>query len=82
MLISNIIFIIFVVELAIGLDFVKNIDKNWKKHIQSLDRNITDEESTEIFDYSKKNQYNKTKIQKEDNDPYWDYWKKRYWLLK
>ena len=24
--------------MSIGLDFVKNIDKNWKKHVRSLDR--------------------------------------------
>jgi hypothetical protein len=71
-----------VVELAIGLDFVKDVDKNWKKHVQSLDRDKTDEENIEIFsDYKVKN-YNKTRIQNKENEYYWDYWKKRYWLLR
>lgn len=68
------------VELAIGLEFVKDVDKNWKKHIQSLDRDNTKENTDEIFEDFKNRKYNKTRIQNKEDDSYWDYWKKRYFL--
>ena len=82
MLISSIVFYIFVVELTIGLDFVKEVDKNWKKHIKSLDRDMTDEDIKGIFDYNIKNHDYKTRIQNEKTDSYWDYWKKKYGVLR
>ena len=70
--------------MSIGLDFVKNIDKNWKKHVQSLDR-VKEETIIEKIDYFKKLKNNNISknIENEDlNLDYWSYWKKRYSIMK
>lgn len=73
-----------VVIMSIGLDFVKNVDKNWKKHIQSLDRS-NDEiktENTDIFLDYKENIPLKNYENKDQDFDFWSYWKKRYTIMK
>ena len=70
--------------MSIGLDFVKNIDKNWKKHVRSLDR-VKEETIIEEIDYFKKFKNNNISknIENEDlNVDYWSYWKKRYSIMR
>lgn len=71
-------------KMSVGLDFVKNIDKNWKKHIQSLDR-VKEEiiiEKNDSFTDFKENIMLK-KFENEDLDfDFWSYWKKRYSIMK
>ena len=70
--------------MSIGLDFVKNIDKNWKKHVRSLDR-VKEEtiiEKNDSFTDFKENIMLK-KFENEELDfDFWSYWKKRYSIMK
>jgi hypothetical protein len=73
-----------VVRLTIGLNFVKKVDKNWKKHVQSLDRMIEERNNSEIYifrQYNNKIKENNINNDKSDWD-YWDFWKKRYLLIR
>lgn len=70
--------------MSIGLDFVKNVDKNWKKHVQSLDSS-NDEiktENTDIFLDYKENITQKNYENKNQDFDFWSYWKKRYSIMK
>lgn len=70
--------------MSIGLDFVKNVDKNWKKHVQSLDSS-NDEiktENTDIFLDYKENITQKNYENKDQDFDFWSYWKKRYSIMK
>ena len=72
-------------RVTIGLNFVKKVDKNWKKHVQSLDRINEDENNSEIFNIFKefKNKNNSIDIDDDKSDwDYWDFWKKRYSLIR
>jgi len=73
-----------VMIMSIGLDFVKDVDKNWKKHIQSLDRS-NDEiktENNDIFLDHKENITNKNYENKDQGFDFWSYWKKKYSIMK
>ncbi len=71
-----------VVKMAIGLDFVKNIDRNWKKRLISIDRMKDDI----YFDKSNLRhiediaESNSTNI--ENNEDFWEFWKKRYYITR
>jgi hypothetical protein len=71
-----------VVELSIGLDFVKNIDKNWNNRLISIDRMDENEnyEKTKI-EYNKDIVKENIISEKSDND-FWSYWKKRYSIIR
>ena len=70
--------------MAIGLDFVKKVDKQWKKHINS---EIIEKKGTTIDslleDIDKEdNTYkedNKEEISDRSKDM-WNYWKNRYFI--
>ncbi len=68
--------------MSIGLDYVKNIDKNWKKHVQSLDR-VKEETIIEEIDHFKKFKNNNiSKNIENENLDYWIFWKKRYSIMR
>jgi hypothetical protein len=73
-----------VMIMSIGLDFVKDVDKNWKKHIQSLDRSIDEikTEKADIFLDNKENIPLKNDEKKDQDFDFWGYWKKRYSIMK
>lgn len=79
------VYYILVVRVSIGLDFVMNKDKNWRKHIKSLDR--TNEEESKNYDIFKIEKFEKKTIEQNIENKnldfdYWNYWKKRYLILK
>jgi hypothetical protein len=68
--------------MSIGLDFVKKIDKNWDKHLISID-NMTDEGFFEKLNHRKDEEYKKSDdINVEKNLDYWKFWKKRYSIIR
>jgi hypothetical protein len=71
-----------VVKLSIGLDFVKNIDNNWKKRLVSIDF-MKEENNFEKINIKYNNDENKSNIiyEKPEYD-YWQYWKKRYSIIR
>ena len=73
-------------QMAIGLDFVKKVDKQWKKHINSeiiekkgmtIDSLIedTDKEDNSYKEDNKEEQLDRSKEM-------WNYWKNRYFIDK
>jgi hypothetical protein len=71
-----------VINLSIGLDFVKNIDKNWQKNLISIDR-MRDENYSYKKNYSNKEYLIKSKeINNEKNHDFWEFWKKRYLIIR
>jgi hypothetical protein len=70
-----------VVKLSLGLDFVKEVDKNWKNRIKSLDRTNDEDVTIDKIEKPKKEKQFETKLNNDKPD-YWDYWKKRYWLRR
>ena len=64
--------------LTIGLDFVRKVDKNWKKHVQSLDRINEEINNSEIKIFKKFDDESKLiNLNGEKSDwDYWDFWKK------
>ena len=71
--------------MSIGLDFVKDIDKHWKRHVQSLDRVKEEEiENEKIYLFKKFKDYRLPKNKdNEDSDwDYWSYWKNKYSIMK
>lgn len=68
--------------MSIGLDFVKNIDKNWHKHIISIDR-IKDERYFNKTIYRYKEDFVKSNpSENEKNNDFWEFWKKRYLIIR
>jgi hypothetical protein len=71
-----------VVYLSIGLDFVKNIDKNWQKHLISIDR-MKDEKYSHKKNYTNSKDLTKSKTSNiEKNHDFWEFWKKRYLIIR
>ncbi|MCJ2513715.1 MAG: hypothetical protein LN408_04645 [Candidatus Thermoplasmatota archaeon] len=71
--------------MSIGLDFVKEIDKHWEKHVQSLDRVKENETKIEKIDLTNKFKDYKKPENKDDENldwNYWAYWKKRYSIMR
>ena len=69
--------------MSIGLDFVMNKDKNWKKHIKSLDRIDDDLKNNNIIKFKQfENKSIKQNIENKNIDfDYWNYWKKKYFIF-
>jgi hypothetical protein len=68
--------------MSIGLGFVKNVDKNWRKHIQSLDRlneERKDENVDAFLEFKDNIMLNNYKDTNEEFD-FWSYWKKNIQL--
>jgi hypothetical protein len=69
--------------MAIGIDFVKKIDRNWEKHIKKHKiENIAfsnEKFRDDVNKINKKNnEINSQILDYEQN--LWDYWKKRYYF--
>ena len=69
--------------MSIGLDFVMNKDKNWKKHIKSLDRIDDDLKNNNSIKFKQfENKSIKQNIENKNIDfDYWNYWKKKYFIF-
>lgn len=71
-----------VVSLSIGLDFVKNIDKNWKKRLQSIDRMEEDYKFEESLIKNAYNDDNTEIIGENPERDIWKYWKNKYQIIR
>ena len=68
--------------MSIGLDYVKKNDKNWHKHIISIDR-MNDERYFDKPLYRYKEDFVKSNpINIEKNHDLWKFWKKRYLIIR
>lgn len=71
-----------VVSLSIGLDFVKNIDKNWKKRLKSIDRMKEDYKFEESLIKNVYNNDNTEIISENPERDIWKYWKNKYQIIR
>ena len=70
------------VKLSIGLDFVKNVDNNWKKRLISID-SIKEESNFEKINIKyNNNEDKKYSIYEKPDYDHWQYWKKRYFIIR
>ena len=71
-------------ELSIGLDFVKNVDKNWKNRLKSIDKmqNNYEDISTKPFFNNLRDNFELKNITEESQIDYWQYWKKKYSIIR
>jgi len=71
-----------VVKLSIGLDFVKKIDSNWDKRLISIDQ-MDDKGYFEKSIYKYNENYEKSDTSDiEKKIDYWEFWKKRYSIIR
>ena len=70
--------------MSIGLDFVKEIDKQWRKRLQSLDFLKEEGEKIDKIFIAKEPTDNKYLNYEDENSEwdYWDYWKKKYSIMR
>lgn len=70
------------VKLSIGLDFVKKIDSNWDKRLISIDQ-MDDKGYFEKSIYKYNENYEKSDASNiEKKIDYWEFWKKRYSIIR
>lgn len=70
------------VKLSIGLDFVKKIDTNWDKRLISIDQ-MDDKDYFEKSIYKYNENYEKSDTSDiEKKIDYWEFWKKRYSIIR
>ena len=70
------------VKLSIGLDFVKKIDSNWDKRLISIDQ-MDDKGYFEKSIYKYNENYEKSDTSNiEKKIDYWEFWKKRYSIIR
>ena len=70
------------VKLSIGLDFVKKIDTNWDKRLISIDQ-MDDKGYFEKSIYKYNENYEKSDTSDiEKKIDYWEFWKKRYSIIR
>ena len=70
--------------MSIGLDFVKGIDKQWRKRLKSLDFFKDEGEPIDKI-FTSKEPVNHKYLNFEDENSewdYWDYWKKKYSIMR
>jgi hypothetical protein len=71
-----------VVKLSIGLDFVKKNDTNWDKRLISIDQ-MDDKGYFEKSIYKYNENYEKSDASNiEKKIDYWEFWKKRYSIIR
>ena len=70
------------VKLSIGLEFVKKIDSNWDKRLISIDQ-MDDKGYFEKSIYKYNENYEKSDASNiEKKIDYWEFWKKRYSIIR
>ena len=70
------------VKLSIGLDFVKKNDTNWDKRLISIDQ-MDDKGYFEKSIYKYNENYEKSDTSDiEKKIDYWEFWKKRYSIIR
>ncbi len=70
------------VKLSIGLDFVKKNDTNWDKRLISIDQ-MDDKGYFEKSIYKYNENYEKSDASNiEKKIDYWEFWKKRYSIIR
>ena len=70
------------VKLSIGLEFVKKIDSNWDKRLISIDQ-MDDKGYFEKSIYKYNENYEKSDTSNiEKKIDYWEFWKKRYSIIR
>ena len=70
------------VKLSIGLDFVKKNDTNWDKRLISIDQ-MDDKGYFEKSIYKYNENYEKSDTSNiEKKIDYWEFWKKRYSIIR
>ncbi len=70
------------VKLSIGLDFVKKNDANWDKRLISIDQ-MDDKGYFEKSIYKYNENYEKSDASNiEKKIDYWEFWKKRYSIIR
>lgn len=68
--------------MSIGLDFVKKIDTNWDKRLISIDQ-MDDKGYFEKSIYKYNENYEKSDTSDiEKKIDYWEFWKKRYSIIR
>ena len=70
--------------MSIGLDFVKNVDRNWKNRLKSIDR-MQNHYEEKMFEPNLKNyrfDVELTNIEEKPEIDYWKYWKKKYSIIR
>ena len=70
------------VKLSIGLDFVKNVDTKWKKRLISIDSIIEENNFEKIIIKYNNNEDKENIIYEKPEYDYWQYWKKRYSIIR
>ena len=69
-------------KLSIGLDFVKKNDTNWDKRLISIDQ-MDDKGYFEKSIYKYNENYEKSDANNiEKKIDYWEFWKKRYSIIR
>ena len=69
-------------KLSIGLDFVKKNDTNWDKRLISIDQ-MDDKGYFEKSIYKYNENYEKSDASNiEKKIDYWEFWKKRYSIIR
>ena len=70
--------------MSIGLDFVKNVDKNWKNRLKSIDKmqNNYEDKSVKPFLNNFKENFELKNIMEEPKIDHWQYWKKKYSIIR
>lgn len=64
--------------MSIGLDFVKKIDKDWKKHVKPLDLTLDNDSIIEKKDFSSEEKDIETEMISDKTKEFWKYWKDYY----
>ena len=70
--------------MSIGLDFVKNIDRNWKNRLKSIDR-MQNHYEDKFFEPILINYRDDVELKNNEEIPqidYWKYWKKKYSIIR
>ena len=64
--------------MSIGLDFVKKIDKDWKKHVKPLDLTLDNDSIIEKKDFLSEENDIETEMILDKTKEFWKYWKEYY----
>ena len=64
--------------MSIGLDFVKKIDKDWKKHVKPLDLTLDKDSIIEKKDFLSEENDIETEMNLDRTKEFWKYWKDYY----
>lgn len=64
--------------MSIGLDFVKKIDKDWKKHVKPLDLTLDNDSIIEKKDFLSEEKDIETEMISDKTKEFWKYWKDYY----